>query len=97
MTPAERKRWGRIRKAMGRPKIGAGAKVISLSVEKGLLERADAYAGRKGLKRAQLVALGLEMALARSGKRVRPALSRPSGSRRFVAESAGSADVLHVC
>jgi len=63
MTPSERRRWGRIKRGMGRPRIGAGSKVISLSVEKGLLARADAYAKRTGLKRAQLVAIGLELAL----------------------------------
>jgi metal-responsive CopG/Arc/MetJ family transcriptional regulator len=53
------------RKKVGRPKKGAGVKVISLSVEKKLLERADAAARRKGISRAELVATGLELALAK--------------------------------
>ncbi|MDB5331786.1 MAG: hypothetical protein JWP03_2937 [Phycisphaerales bacterium] len=47
----------------GRPQIGKGAKVISVSVERGLLDRADDFAKKTGLTRAQLVARGLEMAL----------------------------------
>jgi hypothetical protein len=67
LTPAERKRWGKAKKRMGRPRVGKGAKVISLSVERGLLERADAYARRTGMSRAQLVARGLESILAAAG------------------------------
>jgi hypothetical protein len=52
---------------MGRPKVGKGARVISLSVERGLLELADAYARRTGMSRAQLVARGLENILAAAG------------------------------
>lgn len=64
LTPAERKRWGKAKNRMGRPRVGRGAKVISLSVERGLLDRADAYARRNGISRAQLVARGLEAVLA---------------------------------
>jgi hypothetical protein len=67
LTAAERKRWEKAKKRMGRPKVGRGAKVISLSVERGLLERADAYAQRTGMSRAQLVARGLENILAAAG------------------------------
>ena len=67
LTPAERKRWEKAKKRMGRPRVGKGAKVISLSVERGLLERADAYARRTGISRAQLVARGLESILAAAG------------------------------
>ena len=67
LTPAERKRWRKAKKRMGRPRVGKGAKVISLSVERGLLERADAYARRTGMSRAQLVARGLENVLAAAG------------------------------
>jgi hypothetical protein len=44
---------------MGRPKIGKGAKTISLTVEKDLLDQADAYAKQHGITRAKLVAQGL--------------------------------------
>ncbi|MDB5299826.1 MAG: hypothetical protein JWO87_1489 [Phycisphaerales bacterium] len=55
----ERARWQRFKKKMGRPRVGKGAKLISVTVEKGLLERADAYAKEHGLKRAQMIAQGL--------------------------------------
>lgn len=73
LTPAQRRKWNTLqaamkaehRKAVGRPKKGAGAKIISLSVEKALLKRADAAAKQNGMTRAQLVAQGLEMALSK--------------------------------
>ena len=43
----------------GRPRIGAGAKRINVTVEQKLLEKADAYARRNGLTRAAVVAAGL--------------------------------------
>jgi hypothetical protein len=52
-----------IKRKMGRPKIGRGVKVISLSVELQLLKEADAMAKRRGIKRAQLVAEGLRAVL----------------------------------
>jgi hypothetical protein len=55
-----------IKTKMGRPKIGKGVKVISLSMERDLLKRADAYAKQHGLKRAQLVAESLRKLLAAS-------------------------------
>ena len=48
----------------GRPKIGNGVKVISLSVEQGLLARADRLAKKLEISRAQLVRRGLEAVLA---------------------------------
>jgi hypothetical protein len=50
-------------KKIGRPKVGQGVRVISLSVEKSLLNRADAYAKRHGMKRAELFAKGLQKVL----------------------------------
>jgi hypothetical protein len=44
---------------MGRPRIRRGVKVISLSVERDLLKKADAYANRSGLKRAKLLTRAL--------------------------------------
>jgi hypothetical protein len=51
---------------MGRPKIGKGSKTISLTVEKDLLARADAYAKRNGISRAKLVAQGLRAIIGRA-------------------------------
>jgi len=50
----------------GRPKVGKGVKVISLSVEKDLLKQADVYAKRHGMKRTELVAVGLKLAMSRA-------------------------------
>ena len=44
----------RIKKKMGRPKIGKGCKVVAVSVEVNLLKKADAYAKRLGLGRTEL-------------------------------------------
>ena len=46
---------------MGRPKVGKGAKTISLTVESDLLKQVDAYAKRHGISRAKLVAKGLQV------------------------------------
>jgi hypothetical protein len=59
LNARERRQWRRF-KAMGRPKVGKGAKTISLTVEKSLLKQADAYAKRHGISRAKLVAQGLQ-------------------------------------
>jgi hypothetical protein len=53
-------------KKMGRPKVGQGVKVISLSVELGLLNRTDALAKRRQMSRAQLVSRALEAELSRA-------------------------------
>lgn len=53
-TTAERARLHRVHKKMGRPKIGKGVKVISVSVELDLLKQADIYAKHAGMKRTEL-------------------------------------------
>jgi hypothetical protein len=58
----EREEHRKARK-MGRPKIGQGVKVISLSVEQGLLKRADALAKRRKISRAKLVSQALRAVL----------------------------------
>ena len=60
LNARERKQWQRFKAKMGRPKIGKGAKTISLTVEKDLLDQADAYAKQHGITRAKLVAQGLQ-------------------------------------
>ena len=49
----------------GRPIVGAGAKVISVSIERGLLKEADAFAKPYKLKRSQMVAQGLRLVMQR--------------------------------
>jgi hypothetical protein len=57
---ADRAVMQRIAARMGRPKLGKGTKIVSVSVEIDLLKRADAYAREAGLKRAELFTLGLK-------------------------------------
>jgi len=63
-TAQERKVWLRAKRKAGRPRIGKGAKIISLSVERDLLRQADAKAKREGVSRAQFFARGLQILLA---------------------------------
>jgi hypothetical protein len=63
LTPTERARWQRARRKPGRPKLGKGVKVISVSLEKGLLGRADRLARKLQLPRTRLIAMGLEAVL----------------------------------
>ena len=59
-TAAERRRWVKAKRKMGRPKIGQGAKVISVSVEKGLLKKVDRLAKQLRISRARLISNGLQ-------------------------------------
>jgi hypothetical protein len=68
LTPAERRRLGRFKRGLGRPKTGEGAKAVNITVEQALLRRADSWAKDHGMTRAQLVARGLELAMAGNDK-----------------------------
>jgi hypothetical protein len=59
LTRRQRSAWRKFRKNMGRPRIGKGIKVISISVEKGLLREVDAFAKRRGITRSELIARGM--------------------------------------
>lgn len=72
-TEEDRKKWERFakkaranRRARGRPTIGAGAERVNVSIERTLLKRADGFAQAKGMTRAQLIARGLELAMAKA-------------------------------
>jgi len=67
LTPAQRRRWRRIKRKMGRPINGQGHRVISVSMEKGLLARVDALAKRQRMTRAALIAQSLETILKTAG------------------------------
>lgn len=58
-----RSRWAKIKKNLGgRPKLGKfGTEIVSVTVEKDLLKRADAFAKAKGIKRSQLFSEGLRL------------------------------------
>jgi hypothetical protein len=51
------------RKARGRPMVGKGAKIVPVSIERGLLAQADAFAQRNKLKRSEMVAQGLRLVM----------------------------------
>lgn len=48
----------------GRPQVGNGAQKIRISIERGLLERADATAKSMGTSRSRLIAIGLKLVVA---------------------------------
>lgn len=54
------------RKKMGRPRIGKGAKMVPVTIERGLLKAADTFAKRHGLKRSQMFAQGLRLVMQHS-------------------------------
>ena len=66
LNAGERKQWRRFQQKAVRPPVGRGSKAISLTLEKGLLEKADAFARRHGLSRSQLVAESLRDKMGRA-------------------------------
>ena len=67
LTAAQRAQHRRAsaRAKAGRPKIGDGAQIVPVSIERGLLARADAFAQRHHWKRSELVAEGLRLVMRR--------------------------------
>ncbi len=63
LTPEERSRDQNAKRKRGRPRLGAGAQRVLITVESSLLKRSDAYAHKHGLTRSALVARGLEILL----------------------------------
>lgn len=63
LTPAERKFWNSIKRGLGRPKIGKGAVVVPISLERGFLQEVDAFAKANHLKRSQMVSEGLRLVM----------------------------------
>jgi len=51
----------------GRPRVGAGAKRIQVTIEGGLLKRAEAFVRKHRMTRAQFLAEAVEAMLARAG------------------------------
>jgi hypothetical protein len=58
-----KKRHARAKRKRGRPLRGRGAKVVSVTVERSILDQADAFARKHHLTRAALVELGLRMVM----------------------------------
>ena len=62
-TPEERRQWQRAKRKRGRPRQGQGVQIISVSIEKGLLEKTDRLAKKLHTQRTRLIARGLEAIL----------------------------------
>jgi hypothetical protein len=65
-TAKEKAQWQRAKRKRGRPKTGKGVRVVSVSIESGLLDRTDRLAKKLHLHRTQLIAQGLEAVLAKN-------------------------------
>src|SRR5690348_3774853 len=63
LNTEQRKLWEKAKQKRGRPRVGGGAEVISMSVEKGLLKAVDAEAKARGISRSALFARGVERLL----------------------------------
>jgi hypothetical protein len=64
LNARERKQWKKVRRKMGRPKIGKGAKRVMVSLEAQLLKESDAFAKRHQLSRSQMISEGLRKLMA---------------------------------
>ena len=64
LDAAGRALWESVKRKRGRPVIGKGVQVISVSLEKQLLAKANRLAKRLKISRARLIARGLESVLA---------------------------------
>src|SRR5947208_1857073 len=69
LTPAQRRLWERAKRTPDKPVKPEGRKVISVSLDKELVKRADAFAKKANLTRAALIARGLEAILPSPGRR----------------------------
>jgi Ribbon-helix-helix protein, copG family len=63
LTPQAKRRWRHARRKRGRPRVGAGAQPITVTIEKTLLKRVDRIAKRRHTTRAELIARGLHAVL----------------------------------
>lgn len=68
LSAESRALWEKACRKPGRPRRGQGSKVVSLSVERSLLARADDLAKNMGLTRAALIERGLKAVLAAEGR-----------------------------
>lgn len=66
LTVEEKDQWQRVQRKRGRPKVGKGFKRISISLERGLLDRVTAYARKQRVPRSQFLAEVVEAALAKA-------------------------------
>lgn len=64
LTPKMKRQWAKVKKKLGRPRVGKGAKRVLITVERRLLGQSDALAKRRRMTRSQLIAEGLRHLLA---------------------------------
>jgi hypothetical protein len=76
LSAGERAQWERAKRGPGRRPTGEGAEPINVTIERGLLRRAVAYAVEKGLTRARLIAIALESLL--PDPHEKPASAKPN-------------------
>jgi hypothetical protein len=81
ISAAERRQHDRAKRP-GRPKKGEGAEPVTLTMERGLLRRTDAFAARTGLTRSQLVATALASVLPKNAQPGGTSATAPEGSPR---------------
>ena len=62
-TPEAKKRLLRAKRKRGRPRVGAGSKPISVTIEKTLLSKIDRIVKRRKTTRAELIARALRAVL----------------------------------
>jgi hypothetical protein len=67
MSKRMRALWGRTKKKGGRPRVGRAATRVLISIERGLLETADAVAKRQNMSRSELFSRGVKAVLAKAG------------------------------
>jgi hypothetical protein len=67
MSPAMKKLWTKAKGKGGRPRVGRGATRVLISVERGLLEDADAYARRAKMSRSELFSRGIRAMIRKAG------------------------------
>jgi len=80
--PPEEREWFEQARKRGRPRRGHGAKVISVSVEKGLLTRSDALAKKRRMSRSALIEVGLLTVLAREDENAESTASHQTKKKR---------------
>jgi len=81
LSPELKAKWERARRARpGRPRVGKGARAVLVTIERGLLARADAFAAAKGMSRSELIARGLVAVTGARPGRSAPAAKRRNGS-----------------
>lgn len=68
-SAVQRAAWNLAAGKRGRPRIGEGAKTISVTIERTLLSQADRRAKALKISRAQLIARGLQALIASKPRR----------------------------